>query len=254
MFDGRLPPLSSWLAQFAVPSILAIGATYAMLRLSQRKALRQPIVRRVAVPVLSSTGRLTLCSIGLAAAILLGASAPGFRLGLPTALAGALTAFLVLLSHLQAPWNLLKNISWSVLPLVAGLFVLVEGLARTGVTRELSETIQAASEHPLTVTTWAAGGITAIACNLLNNLPVGLIVGSAATAGPLSPPFAGALLIGVDLGPNLSVTGSLATILWLAALRREGINIGAWRFLRTGALVTAPSLLFALAGLLAGHA
>ena len=254
VFDGRLPPLSSWLAQFAVPSILAIGATYAMLRLSQRKALRQPIVRRVAVPVLSSTGRLTLCSIGLAAAILLGASALGFRLGLPTALAGALTAFLVLLSQLQAPWNLLKNISWSVLPLVAGLFVLVEGLARTGVTRELSETIQAASEHPLTVTTWAAGGITAIACNLLNNLPVGLIVGSAATAGPLSPPFAGALLIGVDLGPNLSVTGSLATILWLAALRREGINIGAWRFLRIGALVTAPSLLFALAGLLAGHA
>ena len=38
-----------------------------------------------------------------------------------------------------------------------------------------------------------------------------------------------AVLIGVDLGPNLSVTGSLATILWLAALRREGEHVDAWR-------------------------
>jgi arsenical pump membrane protein len=158
-----------------------------------------------------------------------------------------------LLSRRQAPRSLLKNISWSVLPLVAGLFVLVEGLARTGVTREVSETIQAASGHAPTLTGWAAGAITAIACNLMNNLPVGLIAGTAVAAGPLSLPVTGALLIGVDLGPNLSVTGSLATILWLAALRREGIDIGAWRFLRIGALVTAPSLLLALAGLLMGR-
>jgi arsenical pump membrane protein len=35
----------------------------------------------------------------------------------------------------------------------------------------------------------------------------------------------------IDLGPNLSVTGSLATILWLAALRREGLRVDAWTFL-----------------------
>ena len=139
VFDGRLPPLSSWLAQFAVPSSLAVGATYTVLRLSQRKALRQPIARKIAAPVLSSAGWVTVSGIGFAVAVLLGASALGFRLGPPTALAGALTV-LVLLSRRQAPWAWLKNISWSVLPLVAGLFVLVEGLARTGVTRELSET------------------------------------------------------------------------------------------------------------------
>jgi arsenical pump membrane protein len=56
-------------------------------------------------------------------------------------------------------------------------------------------------------------------------------------------------LIGVDLGPNLSVTGSLATILWLVALRREGQTIGAWTFLKIGALVMTPALLAALAAL-----
>ena len=60
-----------------------------------------------------------------------------------------------------------------------------------------------------------------------------------------------AVLIGVDLGPNLSVTGSLATILWLTALRREGLSVGAWAFLKLGALVTPPALLLALAAALA---
>jgi arsenical pump membrane protein len=62
-----------------------------------------------------------------------------------------------------------------------------------------------------------------------------------------------AVLIGVDLGPNLSVTGSLATILWLTALRREGQNVTAWTFLKLGALVTPPALLLALATLFLLH-
>jgi arsenical pump membrane protein len=59
------------------------------------------------------------------------------------------------------------------------------------------------------------------------------------------------MLIGVDVGPNLSVTGSLATILWLGALRREGVAVTAWGFLRLGALVMPPALVAALAWVLA---
>jgi arsenical pump membrane protein len=58
------------------------------------------------------------------------------------------------------------------------------------------------------------------------------------------------LLIGVDLGPNLSITGSLATILWLLALRREGEAVGFRDFLKLGMLVMPPALLLALAGLI----
>ncbi|WP_249167666.1 ArsB/NhaD family transporter [Bradyrhizobium elkanii] len=59
----------------------------------------------------------------------------------------------------------------------------------------------------------------------------------------------GAVLIGVDLGPNLSVTGSLATILWLIALRREGEHVDALRFLRLGILVMPPALVLSLLAL-----
>ena len=47
------------------------------------------------------------------------------------------------------------------------------------------------------------------------------------------------------------MTGSLATILWLTALRREKLNVGAWTFLKLGALVMPPALLLALAAALA---
>jgi arsenical pump membrane protein len=81
----------------------------------------------------------------------------------------------------------------------------------------------------------------------MNNLPLGLIVGAVTTGAHLSPDVTGALLIGVDLGPNLSVTGSLATILWLVALRREGQEVSAGKFLLVGIIVMPPALLAALA-------
>ena len=58
-----------------------------------------------------------------------------------------------------------------------------------------------------------------------------------------------AVLIGVDLGPNLSVSGSLATILWLVALRREGLKVSGWAFLKIGALVMIAALVCALGAL-----
>ncbi len=63
-------------------------------------------------------------------------------------------------------------------------------------------------------------------------------------------PLRNAVLIGVDLGPNLSVTGSLATILWLIAIRREGQQVSFWKFLKWGALVMPPALTLAILALL----
>ena len=79
--------------------------------------------------------------------------------------------------------------------------------------------------------------------------PAPLFAGSAVQAAHVPDSIAGAVLIGVDLGPNLSVTGSLATILWLAALRREGLHMGALAFLKIGVAVMLPALILSLATL-----
>jgi arsenical pump membrane protein len=252
-FGNHMPPLLSWLGQFGLPSIFSIGATYVSLHLTQRRFLQQQISRDVIVPKLSTGGRLTACGIAITAPALLLASHFDRQLGLPTFIAAAITALVVFLRKREAPWHVLKDISWGVLPLVASLFVLVEGLHRTGVVAVLSQLLQTAAEKSVTATAFGAATIVAAACNLMNNLPVGLIAGSAVTATNLPYQLTGTLLIGVDLGPNLSVTGSLATILWLAALRREGQEITAWKFLWLGLVVMPPALLLALGSFVMLH-
>jgi arsenical pump membrane protein len=177
----------------------------------------------------------------------IGASALNVQLGLPTFICGLVTAGAVLILSRQSPWHVIKGVSWSVLPLVAGLFVMVEALTRIGAIAQLSQMLHEAVAQSVPGAAWAAGIITAVADNIANNLPVGLIAGSVVGSDHLPPKVASAMLIGVDLGPNLSVTGSLATILWLVALRREKLDVSAWRFLRLGLLVTPPALLAALA-------
>ena len=249
VFGERMPQLAEWLRQFALPSIASIAVTYVVLRLTLRGALnREQIEVRVPQPPrLSHGGKLTAFGIGAIAIVLISASALDLQLGLPTFLCGVITAAAVLALSRQSPWPVLQGISWSVLPLVAGLFVMVEALIRIGAIGQLSTILHEAASQSVPKTAWAVGIITALADNIANNLPVGLVAGSVAASDHLPQPIVNAMLIGVDLGPNLSVTGSLATILWLVALRRQKIDVGAWRFLKIGALVMPPALLAALA-------
>ncbi len=254
IFGSQMPPLLQWIAQFALPSLLAIGATYAVHRFLQRRALVEAIDSDIAIPALSQAGATTGCGIVVVAIALLIASYLGMPLGLPTLVATGLVAAVVLMGKREAPWATLKGVSWGVLLLVAGLFVLVQGLQHTGVVRTLSTLLSAAADKSAIGTAWGSGIGIAIACNLINNLPMGLIAGSAmnaatATTAHANPLIQSAITIGIDLGPNLSVTGSLATILWLTAIRREGVEVSVGQFLRLGAWVMPIALLLALAGL-----
>jgi arsenical pump membrane protein len=89
----------------------------------------------------------------------------------------------------------------------------------------------------------------ALLSNAMNNLPVGLAAGTALQQMGQTGVLAHAVLIGVDLGPNLSVTGSLATILWLIALRRENAEITGWDFLKVGVVAMPVALALALMAL-----
>ncbi|HEY0778539.1 MAG TPA: arsenic transporter [Gemmatirosa sp.] len=252
LYGDHTPPLGRWLASFALPSAASIAATYAALRWSVGRHLGSRCTADVERPPLSGGGWTALAGIGLTAAVLLGVSAADRPLGLPTAIMGALTAAVVVGRTRTSPMPVLRGVSWAVLPLVAGLFVLVAGLDRTGVIRQLATLLRAGVQASPGGTAWAAGSILAVACNLMNNLPAGLI--ASATLAQAAPPrsVVDALLIGVDLGPNLSITGSLATILWLTAIRREGVDVGFWRFLKVGAVVMPSALVLALAARLFG--
>lgn len=246
LYGNHTPALSLWMGRFIVPSLLSIVATYLMLRWSQRQELRGECKSDLDDVPLSSSGRIALGGIAVTAIALLLVSAFDIQLGLPTAILGTLTAAIVLLQERQSPWPMVKDISWSVLPLVAGLFVLVDVLQHTGVIAHLAQALQSAAQHDEATSAGLSGAAIAIASNLMNNLPAGLIA-SATVAQAHSPErVIDALLIGVDLGPNLSITGSLATILWLNAIRREGEDVGFWKFLRVGGVVMLPALILSV--------
>jgi arsenical pump membrane protein len=249
VFGEHLPALAPWLAQFALPSGAAIAGTYAVLRLSHRRDLATPIVSAFAPLGLSATGRIALGGIGAVALTLLVTSAHAQPLGAPTLGASLLVAVAVWSVKREAPWPALRGVAWTVLLLVAGLFVLVEGLVASGMVQALGRALHAAAAVSVEGAGWGAGILTALACNLVNNLPAGLIAGSVVRLAEVPLPIRSAVAIGIDLGPNLSVTGSLATILWLIAIRRAGEDVTAWQFLRVGALAMPVALALALAAL-----
>ncbi|MEH3148441.1 MAG: arsenic transporter [Methylobacterium frigidaeris] len=251
VFAEHMPPLGRWLATFTLPSVLAIVATCAVLYLTQRPHLRaETVATGIDTPALRLGGKVAAAGIVATGAALIGASAAGIELGLPTFAAGLATTLVVLLINRGGVVEVVRDVSWSVLPLVAGLFVLVEALERTGVLAMLAHLLRRAAQADPAATAWAGGAAVAFGANLVNNLPAGLLAGAAVQAAHVPEKVAGAILIGVDLGPNLSVTGSLATILWLTAIRREGETVSAWRFLKLGLLVMPPALALALAALI----
>jgi arsenical pump membrane protein len=249
IYGDHMPTLLVWMSHFLIPSAISIVATCVLLYATQRHDLTEEIERDITLPTLSAGGKTAMIGIGATAVILLISSALNIQLGLPTAITGALTSAIVILSARKNPWAIIKDVSWAVLPLVAGLFVIVEGLNKTGLTERLTAILQHSAATNISKTAWFSGLSTAFTCNLMNNLPAGLIAGNVIQAGHVPDMVKSATLIGIDLGPNLSMTGSLATILWLVALRREGQEVSAWQFLKLGAIVMIGTLILVLSAI-----
>lgn len=246
IFGAHIPPLAQWLYQFTLPSIASILITYLLLRFTQRAAINQKISEEFPIEPLSVGGKCVAVGIALTALGLLGASSLDRQLGLPTFIAGTAVTVIVLITSRRSPLPVLRDISWGVLPLVAGLFILVASVEQTGILNSVTQMLHNVAASSPRDASFGAGILVALASNLLNNLPTGLVAATVSQSADVPLQVTSATLIGVDLGPNLSVTGSLATILWLMALRREGEAVTVWQFLKLGIIVMPPALVVAL--------
>lgn len=245
VFHTGMPPLGRWLLAFGVPSIVSIVATYGVMRWIFREELRCTIEHPVEHEELSDHGKLVLAGLGVVVLVLLIASSLKKDLGLPTCIAAIAVTGVVCLRSRTNPVRLAKEISWATLALVAGLFIMVDAIESIGALdltqRGLAWVQGLAPAMGALVSSFTVG----VANNLVNNLPLGLIAGGTLRAVGATGLIANSVLIGVDLGPNLSVTGSLATILWLLALRREGLDVSFLKFLKVGAVAMPIALLLA---------
>jgi arsenical pump membrane protein len=255
VFHTGMPPLGRWLADFGIPSLLSIIVTFLVMRFLFRDELSKSIDCELDVAKLSVNGQFVLAGLALMVAVLLSASAAKKDLGLPTCLAALVITAVVSVKSRSNPITLAREISWGTLLLVAGLFVMVDAVESQGALKLTQQWLAWASSLGQSVGAMVVGFAVGIANNIVNNLPLGLVAGATMQAAHTKGLMANAVLIGVDLGPNLSVTGSLATILWLLALRKdsggdaggEKLNVTFWKFLRVG-IVAMPAALFAALG------
>jgi arsenical pump membrane protein len=89
----------------------------------------------------------------------------------------------------------------------------------------------------------AVAAVSAILANLVNNLPATLIL--VPVAAPSGAAAVLAVLIGVNVGPNLTYVGSLATLLWRRVLHVEDHQVELGEFVRLGALTVPAGLVVA---------
>jgi arsenical pump membrane protein len=256
VFHTGMPPLGRWLAGFGVPSLLSIIVTFFVMRILFRDELCRSIECEVEDAKLTGNGKLVLAGLALMIAVLLTTSAMKKDLGLPTCLAALVITAVVSIKSTRNPINLAREISWATLLLVAGLFVMVDAVESQGALNLTQQWLAWASSLGQSIGAMVVGFAVGIANNFVNNLPLGLIAGGTIQAAHTKGLMANAVLIGVDLGPNLSVTGSLATILWLLALRKDSgagaggvkLDVSFLKFLKVGAVAMPVALFAALGG------
>jgi arsenical pump membrane protein len=248
VFHNQMPPLGRWLLSYGIPCLISIAATFIVMRWLFRKELCAAIEGAVQAKPLRSDGALVLGGLAAMVVVLLTASSLGKDLGLPTCLAVLAITTVVSIRARSNPLGLAREVSWTTLALVAGLFVMVDAMESVGAMQQTKEWLTWAQTLGSTTGTLIAGFAVGVANNLLNNLPLGLIAGSTLQAAHAKGLIADAVLIGVDLGPNLSITGSLATILWLIALRKEKLDVSFWDFLKVGIVAMPVALLASLGG------
>src|SRR5271156_3303522 len=248
VFHDGMPPLAHWLLSFGVPSILSILSTYAIMRWIFRRQLAQTIDHEVDEKKLDGHSKLVLGGLAAMILVLLTASSLGKDLGLPACLTALVVTTVVSIKARSNPLKLAMEISWGTIVLVAGLFIMVDAVVSVGALTLTQSALlwvqQLAPAAGALITSFAVG----VANNLVNNLPLGLIAGATLHAAHVKGLIADAVLIGVDLGPNLSITGSLATILWLIALRKQKLDVSCWDFFKVGAIAMPVALVAALGG------
>jgi arsenical pump membrane protein len=130
---------------------------------------------------------------------------------------------------------------------VLALGIVVKAVTANGLGRALAPLVPSGTSLPALL---AVAALSAALANVCNNLPAVLVL--LPLAAPAGAGAVLAVLLGVNIGPNLTYTGSLATLLWRRVLQRQGSEPDLGEFTRLGLLTVPAGLLITVLALWAG--
>jgi Na+/H+ antiporter NhaD/arsenite permease-like protein len=227
-------PYVSFLLRLGPVAVAGLVMNWAVIRRVHARALTRVVVPD-AVADAESTMRVRAKPVVVLAGVL-----AAFLLGVAPALAASVGAALLLITRSVDPKRVYADIDWGLLIFFVGLFVIVSGAERAGLTMELLEPLThwGLQRLPLFVTATAALG------NIVSNVPAVMLLRS--VVPQLADPRAGwfALAMASTLSGNLTVTGSVANIIVVERAAAEGVTVGFRDFIAIGVPVTLATLVF----------
>ena len=159
----------------------------------------------------------------------------------------SLTVFCLVTSIIrkQKPTHLfsaVKGAPWGLVPFVLSMFVLVTCLKEVGVTEKAYELLSQGNEI------FAYGVSSFLTSNVINNIPMSVLFSKIIENGAGLGAFYSSV-IGSNLGAFLTPIGALAGIMWHSLLKTHEVKYSYLDFIKTGVLVSVPTLLVALLSL-----
>ncbi len=205
-----------------------------VMSLTEREAIRDPRL-------------LIKCGVVLAA--VLAAFVAHAPLHMEPSIAALLGAgVLIVISGLEHS-DYLSSVEWDTLLFFAGLFVMVGALVKTGAVHTLARSATAMTGGHALFTTMFILVVSFVLSGIINNVPYAATM--APIVGQLIPSMVGhvhpqvlwwALVLGTDLGGNLTAVGASANVVILGIARRADSPISFWEFTRKGMVVTVVSI------------
>jgi arsenical pump membrane protein len=220
----------------ALPWLAAIGSVYVVFLAFFRRDLSVPFDPQEnesapPTPVFAMVV-VALTLIGFVIAEAAGVAPAGAALAGATALAIRSLAR----GHTSAT-AIVRAVNVPFLVFVLALGVVVQAVMRNGVTERMGALLPSGSGL---VALLGYAALAAVLANVVNNLPATLVlVPLVAQTGPAAVL---AVLIGVNIGPNLTYAGSLSNLLWRSVLRRYDVSASVGEYTRLG-LCTVPTAL-----------
>ncbi|MFB8247106.1 SLC13 family permease [Streptomyces sp. NPDC055952] len=231
-------------ALMALPWLVAIIAEYLVFRRFFDRELATPLPSPGPAGPAEPLPLFALVTVGCTLAGFVVASAVGISPAW-AALAGALVlAGRALVRRKATPLTVVRSAAPAFLAFVLALGVVVRAVVDHGLADALRRVLPGGTGL---LALLAVAVLAAVLANLINNLPAVLVL-LPLTAGA-GPGVVLAVLIGVNIGPNLTYAGSLATLLWRRIAQQQGHRIGLGEFTRLGLLAVPAALVPAVAAL-----
>lgn len=221
-------------ALMALPWLGALAIEWLVLRRSFAGDLQRGAVRSART---TDRPQLPWFAVGVVALALVGFVLSSLAGVAPVWIAAA-AALVLVLRERPAPLEIVRAAEPRFLVFVLGLGIVVRAAGQHGLSSAVDALLPHGTALPALL---AVAAISAVFANLVNNLPATLIIlPVAASSGPGAVL---AMLVGVNIGPNLTYVGSLATLLWRRIVHAHDHETDMGEFTLLGVRTVPPALL-----------